>query len=312
LPFVCLKKKTKMNPFQIVFPILFSVLASSSVLIIFGPEIADLPREFDKLELSRASLNQTVTPGIFTRFNAVSRETELYIIHTQQVTSSLQDSQCCSYYSQGIHWRDRNIPTKVFQSASAAALTERVTAAWNVAGTAPLFGLVLSSNLVYTEPAISEAWASSINTVGFKAISGDFADALAITRLAIDQTGQHYTHSAIIVNAALIGSVCDAAFNSACYDFETILSHEFGHVWGLLDEYSSACSPNLMYGSLSPGDTHKRTIDTLTRQCATRLYSEAPIAREPEGPRGGSATGGGSAPRAFNLVLLFWVVLCLL
>lgn len=284
-----------MNPFQIVLPILFSVLGSSSLLILYAPEIADLPAQFDSLNISAADLNLTGSFGVFQRFNATTRETELFVVHGQwgEFETPLTP-QCCSYYGDGVHWRERNVPLRVFQSTTALDLMEGIASAWSTATAVDLVGPVVASNLVYTETAISQAKAAGINTVGFKTIVGDFADALAIARLTIDETGQHYTHAAIIVNAA-VANICDAVHTPSCYDLQAILNHEFGHVFGMLDEYSSTCSAFLMYGSLAPGDIHKRGIDAHTAECGIQLYAGIPPEGESAPP--GSASAAAAAPR---------------
>jgi len=52
--------------------------------------------------------------------------------------------------------------------------------------------------------------------------------------------------------------------------------HEFGHVMGMPDYYSSSCcSTSIMCGRIGAGDISKRTIDSGTRQCVAGLYTSA-------------------------------------
>ena len=52
--------------------------------------------------------------------------------------------------------------------------------------------------------------------------------------------------------------------------------HEFGHVMGMPDYYSSSCcSTSIMCGRIGAGDISKRTIDNGTKQCVAGLYAAA-------------------------------------
>jgi hypothetical protein len=45
-------------------------------------------------------------------------------------------------------------------------------------------------------------------------------------------------------------------------DFESIATHELGHIMGMADLYDSACSDQTMYGYATNGETHKRSLGT--------------------------------------------------
>lgn len=51
----------------------------------------------------------------------------------------------------------------------------------------------------------------------------------------------------------------DATQDSSVFDMQEIMTHENGHVMGLIDLYLSVCSADTMYGYASVGQTNKRT-----------------------------------------------------
>ena len=44
-------------------------------------------------------------------------------------------------------------------------------------------------------------------------------------------------------------------------DVQNIVTHEFGHGWGLADLYDTSCSEETMYGYSEEGETKKRTLN---------------------------------------------------
>jgi hypothetical protein len=204
----------------------------------------------------------------------------IYMIHEQNLEHPVvRESSCCSYYGDGVHWQTRDMPVKVFQSSSIYSFMANLETAWKLQTEIDLIGPIMQSQQDYSEAQISVAQATGINTIGYNQIVGDFAGALAITRLTLSENQQHYTHYAIIMNSAYT-NICDAVHTPSCYDEKSIINHEVGHCYGLLDEYSSECSLYLMYGSLSVGSIRKRSIDTLTSQCVITLYQGLPSGGE--------------------------------
>ena len=49
--------------------------------------------------------------------------------------------------------------------------------------------------------------------------------------------------------------------------------HEFGHVIGLGDLYSSICQDTLMFGYIAEDEYAKMEIDASTTNCAASLYN---------------------------------------
>lgn len=56
-------------------------------------------------------------------------------------------------------------------------------------------------------------------------------------------------------------------------DFESIATHELGHVIGLDDLYDTKCSDETMYGYADYGETKKRTLEAGDKKGALELYS---------------------------------------
>ena len=56
-------------------------------------------------------------------------------------------------------------------------------------------------------------------------------------------------------------------------DFENIVTHEHGHVFGLDDLYTSTCSEETMYGYATEGETKKRTLESGDIMGIQRLYN---------------------------------------
>jgi hypothetical protein len=64
----------------------------------------------------------------------------------------------------------------------------------------------------------------------------------------------------------------DATLNNNVMDFYSILVHEFGHVLGLGDIYSSSCTSVSMYGYSSEGQIGKRTLEQSDKNGIRALY----------------------------------------
>ena len=53
----------------------------------------------------------------------------------------------------------------------------------------------------------------------------------------------------------------DATINFNVYDLQSVVTHEFGHTFGLSDLYNSQCSQETMYGYGSMNDIRQRTLN---------------------------------------------------
>lgn len=67
----------------------------------------------------------------------------------------------------------------------------------------------------------------------------------------------------------------DASVNSRLMDLLSIVTHEFGHVFGMGDIYSSSCSAVTMNGYSSEGQINKRTLESPDVTGIRLLYGEA-------------------------------------
>lgn len=77
----------------------------------------------------------------------------------------------------------------------------------------------------------------------------------------------------MVINTAE-NEIGDATSSSTLVDLLSLLLHEFGHVMGLGDIYSPySCSTTTMWGWLLDGDTSKRLLDNMTKECVYSLYN---------------------------------------
>ncbi len=107
------------------------------------------------------------------------------------------------------------------------------------------------------------------NEVGFGVLTlREFQGVLGLTQMHIA------TQSNVLVEFDQFYNLGNPISSGAyAYDMLSVARHEFGHVMGLDDVYSTNCQPYLMFGCLSIGQT--KTIDTLTRACAAHEDTEA-------------------------------------
>ncbi len=64
--------------------------------------------------------------------------------------------------------------------------------------------------------------------------------------------------------------------SSGAYDLQSVLTHEFGHLWMLDDLYSSEDQWETMYGYTGTGSTHARTLYCGDKRGAKALYGRKP------------------------------------
>ncbi len=96
-----------------------------------------------------------------------------------------------------------------------------------------------------------------LNSISFTNMG--FNGILAYTTVMVYSDTGILADGDIVFNTAY--SYGDAFSNSYVYDFESILTHEIGHVIGLGDLYSTTCNKMTMYGYSPQGDISKRTLE---------------------------------------------------
>ena len=64
----------------------------------------------------------------------------------------------------------------------------------------------------------------------------------------------------------------DATLSRSVMDIRSGLAHEFGHFFGLSDDYDPRCSEETMFGTAALGETKKRTIEKGDRSGFNELY----------------------------------------
>ena len=124
---------------------------------------------------------------------------------------------------------------------------------------------------------------------------------LAITNVNPDATGE-IQNGAILINESIRWSA-DYVTPADAYDFQSVVSHELGHLLGL-DE--SAVETATMFGSLNKGDATKRDLEADDHEGIRVAYEVAPVAI------GGCSAAGRSNNASSLLTALGFIVLVIL
>lgn len=92
--------------------------------------------------------------------------------------------------------------------------------------------------------------------VGFKRLTGSYANALALTTTSF--SGSTITDCDTNINSRYSW---DVNGDRNKFDVQNVMAHEFGHWLMLYDLYSGSDYWKTMYGSANVGETYKRTLD---------------------------------------------------
>lgn len=274
--------------------LLISCAVLAIVLIIVPVDVNHDPQEIASLNLSNF---EYLGNNIYKEQKENDTRVTLYIVTTleNQTVNSIETA-CCDFLGDKGHWKQRDMPVKVFQSTTVKNLIGYIGNYWFQQTGIDLMGVILQSNNALTDQRRHEAWNANINVVGYQRLPNN-PDALAVAMLDFEDTSlRHIINYGISINPD-IPNICDASHNSGCYDLQTILNHEYGHVHGLADLYASGCRTKLMFNELEAGDIRKRSLDLSTKSCVNELYEGFPL----EGEEEAEPVFANSAPRLYHI-----------
>jgi len=140
----------------------------------------------------------------------------------------------------------------------------KAIASWRDAADLPSLTI---AQQIFSPPAFAT---DGQTTLSFGAIEpANLQSAVGVVRIVF--SGSTIAEWDMIINIEKY-EIGDASLSSLVFDAWQLMGHEFGHVFGLGDIYTSSCSESAMYGYISSGDTTKRTIDEVSLDCVSALY----------------------------------------
>jgi len=215
----------------------------------------------------------------------------------------------------GAHWVYRNEPYRIYQAPSRGFVTlfTEAGAQWRQhAGGHQVLGSVVESARTFDNAELERTDATGTNFVARANLQyvGDY-ELLGVTRLIMDETMKHIYQWGIILNAG-VPNLCDAVHNESCYDLRSVVVHEVGHVYGLDDLDNPQCYRDVMYQSLTLGETRGRQLDQLTSACVASLYSNLPVEGEYDEDNFMPVTAADNVSSTHRLELMWWVPLHLI
>ena len=178
-------------------------------------------------------------------------------------------------------WGTKGAPstvTYVVEDPGIAGAVDTVVAGFNVwnaaSGTNFMFGGTqdVNVNAEFSAP-------NTLHTVSWALLTGSWSNALAVTRIWIEETGtpngvwdpgEPIIGNDMAFNTKYKWAVAEDAPKGKWYDIQNVAGHEAGHFVGLDDQFQWA--EQTMYGSAGSKQTNKRSLEAGDIAGARALY----------------------------------------
>lgn len=206
------------------------------------------PEEYESVQ------NEATTCYTFNAVGAYWKSREDYILGTSN-TEGLSDSQVDNSVRSAIDTWQVNIPNhQVIGSRIVGGVPDAVIGNEPNGKNELIFGSISTRGVIAV-------------TITFGIFAGDVSNRKIVEwKMILNQVDYNFG---------------DASVNPSKMDLLSILTHEFGHVFGLGDIYATACKDVTMYGYSSEGQTGKRTLSSSDITGIKTLYNEITQAAPP-------------------------------
>lgn len=127
-----------------------------------------------------------------------------------------------------------------------------------------------------SKPTLVEGSSTSINRSRYDGQNVIAWGRTSRSALAVTYTWYYPSTGFAAEEDTIVNSRVSWSWSPTCgansYDAQNVLTHEFGHWYGLNDEYTTPYLENTMYGYASKGETKKDTLTTGDAQGLQTLY----------------------------------------
>jgi predicted Zn-dependent protease len=198
-------------------------------------------------------------------------------VFVSQVAAAEQ-SELGSLGARGARWQQSSVTVSVEASVDQLgtqafdAVMQAVTAWQNAPGMLPTLVVQRGAD----DPIGYRRTGKNNNTVRFAPDGDPLANgALAITVITFDAHAKQILDADVVLNGEHGFAFFDHDARNegmATYDLQNVLTHEFGHLLGLGEDFDDNAAT--MYAFSQPGETGKRDLEVVDRDSIADLYSQ--------------------------------------